>query len=98
VKHDTVGPGDYDIHTSSNLVHKNVTGVVQWKRPETEGKPQPKEKVVPPGPGEYNLVAATQMNSAAKRTGTSVFQSRVARTNLNTAASGTAMSHRSKTK
>ena len=67
-----MGPGDYDVHTSANIIHKNVTGVVPWKRPETESKAA-KEKVVPPGPGEYDLMAVTQMHSAAKRTGTSVF-------------------------
>jgi hypothetical protein len=33
---DKVGPGDYEINKAKTLTHKNVTGVVQWKRPESK--------------------------------------------------------------
>lgn len=30
---DRVGPGDYDIANSVNVINKNVMGIVSWKKP-----------------------------------------------------------------
>jgi len=33
IKYDKVGPGDYEIGNAKNIINKNVTGVVTWKKP-----------------------------------------------------------------
>ena len=33
LKRDMVGPGDYNIHSATNLVGKATSGVVSWKKP-----------------------------------------------------------------
>ena len=69
-KHDKVGPGDYEIGSSKNMVHKTVTGVVQWKKPiekpvqVIQALKQTKKDL--PGPGEYN-VTVPQTTSFTQR-------------------------------
>ena len=52
-----MGPGDYDVQQAANMVNKNVTGVVAWKKPVPKTPVQvnadgEKEVVQPlPGPG-----------------------------------------------
>ena len=33
IKHDKVGPGDYEIANSKNITSKTTVGVIAWKKP-----------------------------------------------------------------
>lgn len=80
LSHDRVGPGDYDINHAKNIISKSTTGVVQWKKPSTQNPTEASDekKKLPPGPGEYNVEAALMGKTKPM---TSMFQSKVARTN-----------------
>ena len=36
IKHDRVGPGDYDVDNSKGLVSRNVKGVTTWRKKHTQ--------------------------------------------------------------
>lgn len=42
-RNDRVGPGDYDLSKAPNVVNRNVTGVVQWKKPQGPKPPKMEE-------------------------------------------------------
>ena len=63
VKNDTVGPGDYDINKSKNVVGR-TGGVVAWKKPTVARRNVEDDKTVgeTPGPGQYDIVSQKSKN------------------------------------
>ena len=60
IAHDKDGPGDYEVINSRNIIGKNPTGVIAWKKPKKEethsqSNKEISTKVIMPGPGEYEV-------------------------------------------